>query len=95
MTGRSHHIPLEFLRFSSGHKFCPSKLFRDDEPFVLYLRNLWVAWKTGAIEGLDYQDETMMDDLYDMIRIWTETESDRNYFRLGVMIGGDPEEAKK
>ena len=94
MRGKSAHIPIDFLRYGSGHNFCPSKLHRDDPTFVKYLKGLWTAWKAGAFGDMNDMDESTMDDLYDMIRLWLETERENNYYRLGTMIGGDPDAAK-
>jgi hypothetical protein len=79
------------LRFGPGVRFCPSKLFRDDPAFDLHMRRLWVEWKGGSLGDVGQLDEAQFEDLYAMMKIWTEVERDSNYSALGMMIGGDPE----
>lgn len=61
------------------------------------MQYLFTSWEMGQnIDGGSFSsmDEGTMDDLYDMISTWKRTERDTNYFRLGMMIGGDPDEKK-
>lgn len=97
VRGLSAQVPIDFLDISSGHNFCPAKLFRDDPTFCQYMQNLFTCWEMGQnIDNGSFasMDEGTMDDLYDMISTWKRTERDTNYFRLGMMIGGDPDEKK-
>lgn len=94
----STNVPIDFLDFSPGHNFCPSKLFRDDPEFVLYMQFLFVAWEFKQLpEGLEFcqMDEMFINDLYDMISVWKKTERENNYFMQSLMFCGDPNDSKK
>ncbi len=97
MRGLSAHVPIDFLEYSSGFNFCPAKIFRDDPTFALYMQELMVAWEMGKIpDGSNFSsmDEEIVQDLYDMITIWKRTERESNFFNLGLMLCGDPDNNK-
>lgn len=66
-------------------------MFRDDPAFALYAEQLFVAWKTGQGQPVADMDVDTFDDLYLLIREWTIIERENGYFRIGCMIGGDPD----
>lgn len=97
VRGLSANVPIDFLDISSGHNFCPAKLYRDDPEFVLYMQYLMVSWEMGQVpNGNDFSsmDEETVQDLYDMIAIWKRTERDTNFFKLAMMLCGDPDDKK-
>lgn len=50
-----------------------------------------MKWKTGQGEPVDGMDRLAFEDLYFLIKEWTTIEREDGLFRIGMMIGGDPD----
>jgi hypothetical protein len=97
VRGLSAQVPIDFLETSTGHNFCPAKLFRDDPEFCLYMQYLYVAWEFKQKPShcdFDTMDEMLINDLYDMITIWKTTERENNLYRIGSIFCGDSDDKK-
>jgi len=83
-------FPIYLGQGSSGFGFCPAKLFRDDVPFVMLLKDLIVKWKCGGLNVDDMQLEEY-EILYDLIIMWEQEQRAQDFKVLGSMLGGKSE----
>lgn len=85
-------FPVLLIDGTSGHRFCPAKVFRDDPATILYFEQLFVAWKTGiplSSAFSDNMDHEMLTDLAHVIKLWENLEYNQRLKDLGRLIGGD------
>lgn len=77
-----------------GFGFCPAKLFRDDHAFILYVKRLFVTWKTGSGFDTNGVSAAELDDLYFLLRHWEKRNRQDDFNRLAFMFGGGPDTKK-
>jgi hypothetical protein len=88
---QARQVPIKILTHGALHKFCPSKLFRDNPETVLYFEVLYNHIKTGTsleILGIQSTVDTLTD-INTMIRLIESYTRMEQYEVLGNMLGGE------